>query len=740
MKSENNIKKFFGKAAVDTNPEKDKKVLNKILAGQTKASIWRLIMESPVTKLAAAAVFIAGIFILFVYSSEGHNSLQKKEPYVVTPTKNNVQLPIANKKLEKDLLLANELFENKDISGLSRLLNNEFQEVRFHAAEFLGKIGDKTVITQLQMLADKWDNLEEENVFENAILKINNRIAESQTNNKTPTATDILNETSNNNVESNTPEQEIDLNRLLSSRAPDSVDNQNEEDTPREPEKILFGTVIDERGNPVAGAQVFATYAESGITNSEGKFELQVPRTDGGGSIGPADFPIYVWAFKKDDPHKVAWTLIRDTELEHGQQIEQTHQGVELTIVNEEELIEKIPGIPGELSYNENHNRIVKDIVLIMEPANVISGQVITASGYPCSGIPVQVEELTLQLGSNELTINNFDRDWKPGPECITDGSIFLPNIPACWTKAYLIAGYSPSNFIHSEYVTKSSDNTSVYLHFTESEERGNENSVEEDYILPESNDIVSNVINSFDENEEDEHFSDVIVDGYPLKGMKNSISEVVPNYLQKNLILYYSFYDCMILSKPAGVTDTSSNKHNGQEKDLKYEWDDILNGTPLFDGTNDYISVPDIKLEAFTFSAWVKSTTEGLNNRRIFLLDNGQSFFALQGNSPDGVGFCVDEGQEVNEENWRFRINTWTYITVTFDGHVSKIYKNGLLTEQGNLEADGITGTLYIGGTESYNGGFWKGNIDEIALFNRVLTDEEVQQLFLMTGTYIEQ
>ena len=51
---------------------------------------------------------------------------------------------------------------------------------------------------------------------------------------------------------------------------------------------------------------------------------------------------------------------------------------------------------------------------------------------------------------------------------------------------------------------------------------------------------------------------------------MKNSISEVVPNYLQKNLILYYSFYDCMILSKPAGVTDTSSNKHNGQEKDLK--------------------------------------------------------------------------------------------------------------------------------------------------------------------------
>ena len=119
-------------------------------------------------------------------------------------------------------------------------------------------------------------------------------------------------------------------------------------------------------------------------------------------------------------------------------------------------------------------------------------------------------------------------------------------------------------------------------------------------------------------------------------------------------------------------------------------------------------------------------------------MLDNGQRFFALQGNSAGSVGFCVDEGREVNEENWRFNKNAWTYITVTFDGQVSKIYKNGILTEQGNLKADGITGTLYIGGTENYNGGFWKGYIDEIALFNRVLTDKEVQQLFLMTGTYI--
>ena len=181
MKPENNIENFFDKAGIDTNPAKDEKVLNKILAAQTKASLWRLIMEGLVTKLAVAAVFIAGIFILFIYSSNVRDSQQNSEPYVVIPNANNtIDLPKTDNKLEENLLLANQLFANNDISGLSELLNNELEAVRFQAAEFLGQIGNETVITQLQMLAEKWDGLEEDNIFENAILNINNRRHESE--------------------------------------------------------------------------------------------------------------------------------------------------------------------------------------------------------------------------------------------------------------------------------------------------------------------------------------------------------------------------------------------------------------------------------------------------------------------------------------------------------------------------------------------------------------------------------
>ncbi|MHC4648259.1 MAG: FG-GAP-like repeat-containing protein, partial [Planctomycetota bacterium] len=75
----------------------------------------------------------------------------------------------------------------------------------------------------------------------------------------------------------------------------------------------------------------------------------------------------------------------------------------------------------------------------------------------------------------------------------------------------------------------------------------------------------------------------------------------------------------------------------------------------------------------------------------------------------------------------------------VTYDGTTGAIYRNGQLTEEGRIPAEGFTGTAYIGGIEPHNGGFWQGAIDEAALFNRALTAQEVEQLFLMTGEPVE-
>jgi len=73
MKPADNINEFFKKAAVSTNPKMDKAVLDKVLTAHENAKttrpaeikpyIGRIIMKSPITKLAAAAAVIIAVLI-----------------------------------------------------------------------------------------------------------------------------------------------------------------------------------------------------------------------------------------------------------------------------------------------------------------------------------------------------------------------------------------------------------------------------------------------------------------------------------------------------------------------------------------------------------------------------------------------------------------------------------------------------------------------------------------------------
>ncbi len=232
---------------------------------------------------------------------------------------------------------------------------------------------------------------------------------------------------------------------------------------------------------------------------------------------------------------------------------------------------------------------------------------------------------------------------------------------------------------------------------------------------------------------EPSEHFEDAIVNGYPVKGASTSISEVIPSHLNENLIMYYSFHTDV---SQKTVTDISGRSYHGQVYGAKYAKDNILGGIMSFDGDEDYISVSNVYLREFTFSAWVKAATDDLNNRRIFLLSDGEHCYALQGNTRGSVGVYVADGVELNEYGWRLAEGTWTHISVTHDGDSFCIYRNGRLTEAGNIETSRVQGTLYIGGTDLHRGGFWHGAIDEVALFDRALTAEEIAQLYNMTGT----
>ena len=234
------------------------------------------------------------------------------------------------------------------------------------------------------------------------------------------------------------------------------------------------------------------------------------------------------------------------------------------------------------------------------------------------------------------------------------------------------------------------------------------------------------------------------LTDGHTKRGAERLSGKVSAN-LQDSLLVYYSF------DRDAGTktVDIAGADFHGKLRGAEHISEGKMGGAMSFNGKKDHIQIGRLKLSTFTFAAWIKTQEAGsdLNNRRIFLLDDGKNYYAIQGNIDGGIGAYITGELEVNEYDWQLERDEWTHVALTFDGKQAKIYKNGNLTQTGEAPFDGaITGKAYIaysGDTDKNNthdGDFnWHGSLDETAIFNRALSTDEVKQLYKMTG-YADQ
>ena len=77
-----------------------------------------------------------------------------------------------------------------------------------------------------------------------------------------------------------------------------------------------------------------------------------------------------------------------------------------------------------------------------------------------------------------------------------------------------------------------------------------------------------------------------------------------------------------------------------------------------------------------------------------------------------------------------------WYFVVGTYDGSVMKLYVNGTLTAWKSISGNLLynTNDIYIGDLQFYNNGtlgLLPGNIDEVRIYNRALTEEEIISLY---------
>ena len=190
-----------------------------------------------------------------------------------------------------------------------------------------------------------------------------------------------------------------------------------------------------------------------------------------------------------------------------------------------------------------------------------------------------------------------------------------------------------------------------------------------------------------------------------------------------------------------ADTHDYSTNINDGIANGATQTWGKV-SGAYTFNGQSDYINVPDSTslnpVSGLTIQAWVKwkSIPSSSLNRSSLVNKDGDGQYRLQ-HKQDNSAF--EFAVSTSKTSYRVRsttqpqINTWYHVVGTYDGILLRIYINGTLENTLPASWPLITSTspLSIGKRSNLNDRYFNGNIDEVAIWNRPLSSQEIQVLY---------
>ncbi len=198
------------------------------------------------------------------------------------------------------------------------------------------------------------------------------------------------------------------------------------------------------------------------------------------------------------------------------------------------------------------------------------------------------------------------------------------------------------------------------------------------------------------------------------LTACKKNMSE---SYPKDGLVSYFNFDDNLLDQQGYAQSGTAKMTYITGKKGKAVQFDGV-------DQLVEFNAVNPQNQSKISLACWVKTNENGA--LKYFL--NSNSFAAATASGK--INFII-----INPVTNAVTSNTlisgeWTHVVGTYDGTNIKIYINGqwVATQNHPGSINGFTSQLTLG---FYNGMYWAGALDEIFLYNRVLTDTEIQAIY---------
>ncbi|KXX71829.1 LamG domain-containing protein [Flammeovirga sp. SJP92] len=167
-----------------------------------------------------------------------------------------------------------------------------------------------------------------------------------------------------------------------------------------------------------------------------------------------------------------------------------------------------------------------------------------------------------------------------------------------------------------------------------------------------------------------------------------------------------------------------------------------------FFNGSNSFVDFGDVLIDGlnnFSFSVWVKPNFLISNPGNSGHSANENAVLHKVGGADDNLGFTLTAERvafyiDNGADNTIFyesspQLGTWTHYAGTFGSGLMNLYVNGQLVSSSSVSTASIidnTNSLRLGGYHPNAADyFFKGSIDQLMLFNQVLTAEEVELIY---------
>jgi|GEM_PF-1533502 len=225
----------------------------------------------------------------------------------------------------------------------------------------------------------------------------------------------------------------------------------------------------------------------------------------------------------------------------------------------------------------------------------------------------------------------------------------------------------------------------------------------------------------------------------------ESAAAPVSPDDLKRGLVLHFNFD-----SEPAAgiIPDLSGQGNNGKDVNVQWIADGHRGGSVQFGLTKSYITVSNnasLNPPQLTMSAWIKTSYKDWVWRRIFDKGTGQGYVLSMCGDDKGKSFqgevAIEPGKTWALSGIKVTDGRWRHVVGTFDGTYAKIYVDGRPAGKQRRWEGKIPYTAYdltIGANRSNpdpNSGevdaSFNGMMDDVMMFNRALSAEEVRTLF---------